>query len=80
MYSLSLKIADKVYTSSGETPAETLNGLEKPLKFMHKGILTMSEGDKKKVLLLQPTKIKRLYYTNPNVRGVIAKQLFSFLK
>ena len=51
-YSLSLKIGDKVFESTGSTPSEALGNLPKPDKIMAKGTMTVMEGDKKKVLLL----------------------------
>lgn len=79
-YALSLKIGDRVYQSSGMSPIEALDALERPPKIMAKAVLTVTNGNLKKELLLQPLKIKRLFFNSGGVQAVIAKQLFAFMK
>lgn len=79
-YALTLKMGDKIYKSSGTTPIEALDALERPQKIMAKGVLTITNGSMQKELLLQPPKIKRLFYNSGGIQAVIAKQLFAFMK
>lgn len=58
----SLKIGSEVIESKGETILEALAALPRPDKIFLKGVLTISQGDKKTEILLQPQRIKRLFY------------------
>lgn len=77
-YTFTLKIADSVFTSSNESPEEALHNLPKPLKISHKGVLTVEQGGKKKELLLNVEKMKRLYY--PLAQKFLLKYLIRDLK
>lgn len=74
-YKLKLKIGDKVYTSTGTSMLEALQGLKKPEKLMMKSTLTISTPKDSHELLLQPVRAKRLFYNSRGVAEVIAKQL-----
>lgn len=59
---LSLKMGNEVTESSGLTAYDALSSLKRPTKINLKGVLTITQGDKKKELLLNPVKIKRIFY------------------
>lgn len=80
IYTLTLTMGDKVYKSSGISPTEALGNLEKPAKIMSKGTLKITSGELYKELLMQPVRIKRLFYHSRGVQDVIAKQLFTVMK
>ena len=77
---ISLSLGDKTYKGQGENALEALTSMEKPVKIMHKGILTISNGSLKKELLMQPVKIKRLFFRSRSLLEVVAKQLAMGLK
>lgn len=79
-FSISLNIGGQIYKSTGATPVEALSSLPKPPKIFLKGIVTISDGAKTKELLLQPVKIKQLFYHSQGVMAVKAKTLFMALK
>ena len=62
MYLISLKLGDETYEGSGETSFQALQSVKKPAKLMGKGIVTITQGDKKKVRVLMPVQLKRLFY------------------
>lgn len=80
MYSLSLNLGGSIIKSEGDTPTEALAGLKRPAKIMSKGVLTVSDGEKKREILLQPVKVKRLFMYSRGTQEVIAKQIFAGLK
>lgn len=61
-FSIEVKIGDKTYRGSGKTALEALQTLEKPLKIFQKGIVTLTHGETKRVMLLMPQRIKRLWW------------------
>lgn len=79
-YTITLAIASDTYTGSGATPLEALQSLPKPAKIFNKGTLTISQGKLKKVVPMNPLKIKQLYFTSPSTQMVRAKWLASGLK
>lgn len=79
-FKLALKLGDKTLKGEGNTEAEALLQLNRPVKIITKGILTLSHGSRERVLVLQPIKVKRLFLTNPLIRGIVARQLFYGLK
>lgn len=79
-YSISLKLGDKTYEGTGATATEALGKLLKPAKMMIKGTVVVSDGQKKKTMLLTPVQLKRLFYNSPAIQAVKAKQLFMLMK
>lgn len=79
-YSVTLKIGDKLFVGRGMTQTEALGNLPKPDKIMAKGVVTIKDGDFEKQMLLQPAKIKSLFYNSRGVQEIIAKQLFMLMK
>lgn len=79
-FTLTLKIGPDTYTSSGETCLMALQLLKRPIKLMGKGVLTVSQGTKKKELLMMPERLKRLFYPKPDFQAIQAKQLSLYLK
>lgn len=75
-YALTLKIGDMLFQGTGTTPQEALASLPKPLKLMHKGVVTVSNGTTSHEILMTPPRLKRLFYNSHGVQQVIAKQLF----
>lgn len=79
-FSISLNLGGKVFKSTGTTPVEALNSLPKPDKIFLKGIVTVSDGTHTKEMLMQPVKVKQLFYYSAGIQAVKAKQLFMALK
>ena len=73
VFTLTLTIAGLCFVGRGTTVLEALLALPKPVKIMLKGVLTLTQGDKKKVLFLQPARIKRLFM--PLARFQVSKEL-----
>ena len=59
---LKLQIGEHVYTSEGATIEEALKSLERPKKLMYKATLTVTNGQKTTVQLLNPQRLKRFFY------------------
>lgn len=78
--SITLTIGKDVYRGAGPTPTEALGALKRPAKIMSKGTVSVSMGSAVKSMLLQPVKIKRLFYNSRGVQDIIAKQLFALMK
>ena len=79
MYSISLKLGSDEYTSKGETAQEALVALKRPNKLMMKGVLTITDGVKKREVLMYPQRLKRLFY-NKTFQGIQAKVLTAGMK
>ena len=77
-FKISLQIGNETYKGSGPNAYEALEKLAVPQKIFLKGVLNISFGDKKAQLLLQPIRIKRLFYSVARLH--LAKQLTSLLK
>lgn len=75
-YSVTLVIGDKTYRGSGATPFEALYSLQKPVKNMSKGILTVSHGDNTRSVPITPVRIKQLFFTGKSLLEVKAKMVF----
>ncbi len=75
-YSLSLSIGKETFKSKGATGREALANLEKPGKILAKGLLTIKGPEGSRELLLQPARLKRLFFNSAGVQEVLAKQLF----
>jgi len=78
-FSIKLTIGDKVYQGKGKTALDALVSIPKPLKIMNKGILELSDGTKKKEILMYPIRLKRLFY-NKYYQTIQLKSLMMFMK
>jgi hypothetical protein len=76
---VSLKLGDKTFEGTGKTALAALSAMPKPDKIVSKGILTISQGDAKRELLLWPIRLKRLFYS-PTYQAIQAKYLTMGLK
>jgi len=56
-----LHIADKVFKSEGTTADEALSKLPRPEKLMHKGSITISDGEKANTVFMYPKRLKMLF-------------------
>ena len=72
-FTLSLKLGNEVYESSGATMLEALTNLPKPPKILLKGIFTVKKGENVRTTILFPVKLKRLFWKV--TRPFIAKRL-----
>lgn len=61
-YKISVEIGKEVYTGKGATALEALQTLTQPVKIFQKGIVVMSHGKKKRVMMLMPQRLKRLWW------------------
>lgn len=64
---ISLVMGDKTIKSSGETVLDALRALPKPIKIMHKGVMTVKMGGKKGEMLFVPSRLKRLFYPQAQI-------------
>ncbi len=78
-FTITLKLGDRTYQSTGASALEALRTLQHPAKIVSKGFLTVTHGDKKREHFLMPARAKRLFY-NPSAQAVIAKQLVQGMK
>lgn len=78
-YTIDLELGGKIYRGIGETALEALQSLPQPEKIMNKGILTITNGDLKKVQLFYPVQLKRMFY-NKTLQVIKAKQLLVGMK
>lgn len=72
-FSLTLKLGNELYTSTGSTMLEALSNFPKPPKILLKGILTVKKGENVRTTILFPVKLKRLFWKV--TRPFIAKRL-----
>ena len=77
-YSIVLTLGDKTIKATGATALEALQNLDKPLKIVTKGVVTLSEGKRTMSQLLNPVRCKRMFY--PLAQVVFAKQFEYLLK
>lgn len=77
-FKISIHLGNEVIRGEGATALEALQKIPVPLKITTKGILTISQGQKKKVLVYTVPKLRRLFY--PNAQPIIIKYLASLLK
>lgn len=77
-FSFSLKIGSQVLEGKGHTPLEALRAIERPIKIITKGVLTISHGDKKKEMLFNVPRLKRVFY--PAAQPYLIKGMILGLK
>ena len=75
---ISIKLGNVIIGGEGATALEALQSIPVPNKITTKGILTISQGQKKKELLYPIPKLKRLFY--PKTQPIIIKWLAMLLK
>ena len=75
---ISIKLGNVIIKGEGATALEALRSIPVPNKITTKGILTISQGTKKKELLYPIPKLKRLFY--PQAQPFIIKWLAMLLK
>lgn len=78
IYKISLSLGDRTIKAKGATAFEALKNLDKPLKIITKGVVTMTEGKRKMIQLFQPSRCKRMFY--PLAQVIFAKQFEYLLK
>ena len=77
-FKISILLGNVILYGEGLTALEAIRSIPVPNKITTKGILTISQGDKKKVLLYPIPKLKRLFY--PNAQPILIKYLAMLLK
>ena len=77
-FKFSFNIGGLVYEGKGATPLEALQAVIPPTKIMSKGVLTVSEGEKKKVLVFTPIRLRRVFYRS--AQPLLIKYLSMSLK
>ncbi len=75
---ISIKLGNIIIQGEGLTALEALQSIPIPNKITTKGILTISQGKKKKELLYTIPKLKRLFY--PKAQPIIIKWLAMLMK
>lgn len=78
-YIITLKLGEETFKGQGETVADALVSMPRPEKIMAKGILTISQGNLKREMLMFPQRLKRLFY-NKHYQIIQAKWLGQGLK
>ncbi len=68
-----LNMVGEIFESEAPTALEALRKLQAPPKLINKAVLTISQGDKVKEILLTVPKLKRLFY--PNFQNILIKNL-----
>ena len=61
-YKVTVTIGADVYQGQGASPFLALSSVPKPLKIMHKGVFTITDGEKKREVLMLPVRLRRLFY------------------
>lgn len=77
-FKISIKLGNVVIEGEGLTALEALQSIPVPSKITTKGILTISQGQKKKELVYNVPKLRRLFY--PNAQPILIKYLSALLK
>lgn len=78
IYFISLTFGDKVYEGSGTTLLDALKAVPVPVKIVSKGLLKVTDGEKKFEQMWVPVRIKRLF--RPLSQATQAKMLEYLLK
>lgn len=79
-FTISIQLGKDTLKGSGATPLLALQTIKKPVKIITKGIVTVSDGTHSKSILMQPGRIKRLFFASPVMQAIHAKQLAIGLK
>ncbi len=79
-FNITLTIGRDIFKGAGKSPREALASLKKPAKIMAKGTVSVAKGKLVKTMLLQPAKIKSLFFNSVGVQEIKAKQLFALMK
>lgn len=74
----SLNLGGNILVGKGATALEALRAIPVPNKIMSKGVLTISQGDKKKEMLFMVPRLKRIFYHN--AQPILIKMLAMGLK
>jgi hypothetical protein len=77
-FTITLKLGDEIYSSSGESALDALEKLPHPGKIFLKGVLTLESNGNKWENPLPPIKVKRIFY--PLARKYMAKQFALLVK
>lgn len=77
-FKISIQLGNMVINGEGLTLLAALRDLPVPDKITTKGIVTISQGKKKKELVYTVPKLKRLFY--PNAQPILVKYLGMLLK
>jgi len=78
LFKISIKLGNVIIKGEGLTALEALRSIPVPNKITTKGILTISQGKKKKELIYTVPKLKRLFY--PNAQPILVKYLAMLIK
>lgn len=77
-FKISIQLGNVILNGEGLTALEALQNIPVPLKITTKGLITISQGKKKKELVYAVPKLRRLFY--PNAQPILVKYLVSLLK
>lgn len=77
-YSITIDFGSSKSKGTGETMAEALENVERPVKIVGKTFLHVSHGTRKADMMLMPAKAKRFLY--PLSRQYMAKNLELLLR
>lgn len=77
-FAITLKLGETTIGSYGASVLEALESLQRPVKIVSKGVLTVQKEDKSWSQTLMPWKIKRYFY--PMAQIYLAKQLEFMIK
>lgn len=77
-YSVTIKLGSTTLKGSGATALEALASVERPTKIVSKTFFSITDGIRKREMMLQPIRAKRLFY--PIAQTILAKQLERTMK
>jgi hypothetical protein len=77
-YQISLTFGEYEIGGSGSTALAAIQSLPVPVKIVSKGLLKLTNGQKKVELMWMPAKLKRVF--QPLAQSVMAKQLEYLMK
>ena len=78
LFKIAIKLGNVLLSGEGLTALEEIRSITVPNKITTKGILTISQGEKKKELVYTIPKLKRLFY--PNAQPILIKYLAMLMK
>lgn len=73
-----LVMGTEVFTGEGATALEALQSIPKPVKIFNKGLLTITQGELKKVMDMPVPRLRRMFY--PSAQPILIKWIASGLK